>query len=361
VAIAHEIRNDAALYLRNAWYPAAWLGEIGNGPFGRTILDEPIVIFRDMQGTLSAIGGRCPHRFAPLRLGRLIDGKVQCPYHGLMFDRTGRCVVNPHDRIVPKIGVPAYPLAERYGLAWLWFGEAERADSALLPDFPFLEDPEYEFVRGTIHGEGHYELYTDNILDLSHAAYLHTGLNAPAFVIGKRKFEQEGNRVWTRIFHPNDYASEVTSFICDVIGKKQDHWVDIRWDPPAAMTVTGFVADPGQPKTAARDSPSMHIFTPENDHATYYFWAAAWRRRNDPQFTEAVRAGFLHAFENEDKPMILEQSRMMRGADFWSLNPVLLRGDAGAVRARRTLARLISEQQGIRHEGPRGMIGERDL
>ena len=334
-------------YLREAWYPVAWLDEIGHAPFGRTVLDEPVVIFRNEQGTLSAIGGRCPHRFAPLRLGKCVAGGLQCPYHGLVFGTDGRCVGNPHERIIPKARVPAYPLAERYGLAWLWFGAQERADPALVPDFPFLEDDRYEFVRGTIYGEGHYELYSDNILDLSHAAYLHTGLNAPAFLIGQRKFEQEGNRVWTRIFHPNDYPSEVTAFICDVVGKKQDHWVDVRWDPPAAMTVTGFVSDPGQPKAQSIDSPSMHVFTPESDHATYYFWAAAWRRRADSAFTEAVRAGFLHAFENEDKPMIREQSRMMGGADFWALNPILLKGDAGAVRARRTLAKLIKLEQDV--------------
>ena len=58
-----------------------------------------------------------------------------------------------------------------------------------------------------------------------------------------------------------------------------------------------------------------------------------------------MRGGFVHAFENEDKPMILEQSRLMAGEDFWALGPVLLRGDAGGVRARRTLARLIREEQ----------------
>ena len=57
-----------------------------------------------------------------------------------------------------------------------------------------------------------------------------------------------------------------------------------------------------------------------------------------------MRDNFSAAFETEDKPMIMEQSRMMKGAGFWELDPVLLRGDAGAVRARRTLARLIREE-----------------
>jgi phenylpropionate dioxygenase-like ring-hydroxylating dioxygenase large terminal subunit len=331
-------------FLRNAWYPIAWAGEIADQPFGRTVLSEPIVLFRQDTGELSAVGGRCPHRFAPLRLGKVIDNRIECPYHGLMFDGNGRCVVNPHDSFLPKASVRSYPLIERYGLVWLWMGYPERVDKSLIPDFNFIDDPAYEHVSGTVYGEGHYELYSDNILDLSHAAYLHSGLNAPIFTKGERKFEQEGNRVWTRLFMPDTMPSEITAVMCDVVGRKQDHWVDVRWDAPAAMMVAGLTADPGQPKSEASNAPTMHIFTPESEHATYYFWAAAWKRRNDSAFADSVRNGLVRAFENEDKPMIREQSRLMQGADFWSLDPILLKGDSGAVRARRTLERLITAE-----------------
>ncbi len=330
-------------FLRNAWYPFAWEEEIGDGPFGRTILSTPIVVFRDAAGALAAIGGRCPHRFAPLRLGKVIEGRLECAYHGLMFDGAGRCVANPHDDIVPKTGVPVYPLQQRYGLIWLWMGEPERADPGLLPSFPSFEDPDFETIHGTIQGEGHYELYSDNIMDLSHAAYLHSGLAAPIFVIGQRRFEQDGDRVWTKISHPNDHVSDFIGAICDVTGRKQDQWVDVRWEPPAAMLLDADLAEPGQPRRTA--VPSAHIFSPENETSTFYFWMVGWRRRDIPGFAETMRGGFVHAFENEDKPMILEQSRLMAGEDFWALGPVLLRGDAGGVRARRTLARLIREEQ----------------
>ncbi len=343
--MARDNRTAKGNFLENAWYPIAWDADLGSELLGRTIITKPIVLFRDDEGVIHALGGRCPHRFAPLARGKRVEQGIECPYHGLIFGSDGRCAVNPHDDIVPKTGVPVYPVYLRYGLIWIWTGDNDRADASLIPDFPFLEDPTFEYTCGTIYGAGHYELYSDNILDLSHAAYLHTGLNASAFLIGQRKFEQDGNRIWTRIFHPNDYASDVTSIICDVVDKKQDHWVDVRWDPPAAMTVTGLVADPGQPKDVAIQSPSLHIFTPESDEATFYFWAAAWPRRNDPVFADQVRAGFIHAFENEDKPMIKAQYELMGGDTFWDLQPVLLRGDAGGVKARRTLARLIAHER----------------
>jgi phenylpropionate dioxygenase-like ring-hydroxylating dioxygenase large terminal subunit len=51
-----------------------------------------------------------------------------------------------------------------------------------------------------------------------------------------------------------------------------------------------------------------------------------------------------HAFMNEDKPMLEAQQRHMGGADFWSLRPVLLPGDAAAIRVRRELAKLIETE-----------------
>ena len=86
-------------YLRNAWTVAAWATELPAGELlARTLLDEPLVFYRDASGTPRALADRCPHRFAPLSMGRVCDGgaSVQCPYHGLRFDGSGACVHNPH-------------------------------------------------------------------------------------------------------------------------------------------------------------------------------------------------------------------------------------------------------------------------
>ena len=46
------------MLLRNAWYIAAWADEIGAMPLARRICDEPIVLFRDRDG--SGRGARRP-------------------------------------------------------------------------------------------------------------------------------------------------------------------------------------------------------------------------------------------------------------------------------------------------------------
>jgi vanillate O-demethylase monooxygenase subunit len=98
------------------------------------------------------------------------------PYHGLRFDSGGRCVHNPHgDGTIPRAAkVNAYAVAERYGALWVWMGTADTADAALIPDLSEIGKREgWNVIHGTLKVPAHYELLTDNLLDLSHVAYLH--------------------------------------------------------------------------------------------------------------------------------------------------------------------------------------------
>jgi nitrite reductase/ring-hydroxylating ferredoxin subunit len=103
-------------YLRNAWYVAAWSDDIGDDALvARTIMDEPIVLYRKAAGGVAAIEDRCAHRFAPLSMGKIVGGdRIQCPYHGLEFDGSGACVKNPHGTksIPPRARVKSYPIIE---------------------------------------------------------------------------------------------------------------------------------------------------------------------------------------------------------------------------------------------------------
>ena len=340
--------GESTPYLLNCWYAGAWSDELDAGPVGRMLLDRHVALFRDNAGTAHAVGGRCPHRFAPLAQGKVVaDGSLQCPYHGLRFSGDGRCVHNPHDdEHIPDVSLPTWPVCERYGMAWIWFADPGQADPALVPDFSFMDETKWEIIKGVIHGKGNYQLFTDNILDLSHAEYIHSGLSAPAFVIGQRRYHADGTAVWCHIEHPNYYVSDVMAVTFDVVGRKQNFWTDIRWTPPTNMLLVPYLNEPDGPRETARAAPSLHIMTPESKSSTFYFWAVGRETRlNDPEFTEQMRAGFLHAFENEDKPMIARQQVMMEDKDFWDLRPVVLKSDTGAVMARRKLLQLLREER----------------
>jgi chlorophyllide a oxygenase len=40
------------------------------------------VLFRDAEGRASCVLDECAHRACPLSVGRVVDGQIECPYHG---------------------------------------------------------------------------------------------------------------------------------------------------------------------------------------------------------------------------------------------------------------------------------------
>jgi vanillate O-demethylase monooxygenase subunit len=340
--------------LRNTWYLAAWASEVpSDGLLARRLLDLPLVLFRDAQGAPVALHDQCPHRFAPLSMGRLVQegGRIECGYHGLRFDTNGRCSFNPHgDGSIPKAAqVRAFPVVERYSALWVWMGEPQRADEALLPAFPFLDPADWAVGTGYMLVNGHYELETDNILDLSHIEFMHPMFSSEAVRRAQVSSEQDGDTVWCKRFMADD--AQVPDFLRQVFQVPEgpiDRWLHVRWDAPANMALWAGGCAAGGDRAQAVVSQQAHCFTPESDGRTHYFYAIAFPRALGPlaeQLAQQNVVALRGPFEHEDKPVIEAVQQRMRGADLWSLKPVLLPGDAAAVRARRILqARIAAEQ-----------------
>src|ERR1700719_77534 len=126
------------MLLRNAWYIGAWADEIGGQPLARRICNDPIVLFRDGTGRVAALADRCCHRAAPLHLGTVVAEGIQCGYHGLVIDGSGRCVRIPRQRLIRQgARVRGYPVVEKDQFVWVWMGEPAAADPATIVDFPF--------------------------------------------------------------------------------------------------------------------------------------------------------------------------------------------------------------------------------
>ena len=340
-------------YLRNAWYVAAWGSEIAlDKPFARTLLDVPMVLFRDSGGRPHALRDRCPHRFAPLSMGRITDGAVECGYHGLRFDGAGHCVFNPQgDGKIPNgAKVASWPLVERHAAIWIWMGDPERADPDLIPDFYCLDPDQWAIGTGHIEVAGPYDLETDNIMDLSHIEFMHPLFSSDAVRRGQTECTQDGRTVWSKRVMNDD--ANAPDFVCQAFdlppGSVIDRFLEVRWDAPATMLLLAGGGPPGCAREDARISPSAHIFTPETETRTHYFFATAFPRALGPiaeELAQSLREELKGPFELEDKPMIEAVARNMHDEDFWSLRPVLLPGDAAAVRARRILDQMIRHEQ----------------
>jgi vanillate O-demethylase monooxygenase subunit len=131
------------MLLRNAWYIAAWADEIGGDqPLARRICDEPIVLFRDSAGRIATLADRCCHRAAPLQMGTVVQQGIQCGYHGLIIDGSGRCVHIPGQKLIPQDArVRSYPTVEKDQMVWVWMGDPANADRAKIVDYPYHNNP----------------------------------------------------------------------------------------------------------------------------------------------------------------------------------------------------------------------------
>lgn len=336
-------------FLRNTWYVAAWAEELKETLLARIFLNEPVVLFRDTAGKAKALQDRCPHRFAPLSLGRIDGDRIVCGYHGLVFDGSGHCVLNPHkgQQIPARAKVKSYPIVERHALLWIWMGDPALADAAAIPDFSHLEDPTLRQIRGSTRYACHYEIHVDNLMDLSHANFLHGNMHAiDGFDSMQHAVTQEGNTIHSRLSAfdippPAVYAQHLPD-----PSKPVDLWLDTSWQAPSICLVNAGVTPAGQPKSEGMINVGTHIVTPETDTSCHYFYSSSRNfRQDDEEADRKTRAWQQRAFLEEDKPMVEACQRRMGTADLMALQPILLPTDAGAMRVRRTLSRLIQEER----------------
>jgi phenylpropionate dioxygenase-like ring-hydroxylating dioxygenase large terminal subunit len=139
--------TDPSFNWRHCWYPVSFVQDLPkNRPYSFSLYDEPFVLFRNQDGKLACLTDRCPHRAAKLSDGQLIDGKIECLYHGWQFGSDGQCLHIPQLSAEAKIPVNAcvqsFTVVERQAIVWVWLGEPEAADEERIPAVDTLDDPE---------------------------------------------------------------------------------------------------------------------------------------------------------------------------------------------------------------------------
>lgn len=332
-------------WLRNTWYQAGWCDEVRPGsPLVRTILEQPILFYRTSEGSVAALLDRCPHRFAPLSAGRIEGDRVMCGYHGLAFGPAGACVHNPHGPVTSRMRVKAYPVIERHTAIWIWMGDPEKADAARIPDLSFIDEtPEAARIAGFMPTRANYQLLTDNILDLSHADYLHPTTLGGMMTGSKARSREEGDTVVAEWL--SEGCDPPPAFKAMVPQGKADIWTEVVWQAPAVMVLGTAAKSAGVARTPADESYTLHNMVPETATTTHYFFCSTRRfLTNDENFTAYLRQALTQAFQGEDKPMLEKQQARMGTDDLWALEPILLPIDAAAVRVRRKLDRLIAAE-----------------
>lgn len=339
-------------YLLNTWYVAAWASEIRNGDIlSRRLLDIPTVLFRQSNGSVAAILDRCPHRFAPLSDGFLEKGQLICRYHGLGFDGSGACVSNPHGPVLKGLNISAWPTHERHHAIWIWFGDPAKADSTLIPDLSYLSDaPATAFSAGMLTGQGHYELFVDNLMDLSHTDYLHPEtLGGGAVTKVKPKVTEAENHIEVTWRAENTQPSPLLRQLFPDLPSDTDFWQTVQWFAPGVMKLIAATSAAGAGEKDALVNANAHITTPETMTSSHYFYAATRNFRvDDAELNVTIARKREEIFVTEDKPMLARVQERMGEAEFWSLKPHMLAIDAAPVAVRRRMKKLIEKEASLR-------------
>jgi phenylpropionate dioxygenase-like ring-hydroxylating dioxygenase large terminal subunit len=340
-------------FVHNTWYVAMFSADLAAGQLlHRTILNEPIVFFRKEDGSVAAITDRCSHRFAPLSMGKLLPGdRVQCIYHGVEFGSNGKCVKNPHGNgvIANAAHLKSYTAVERYSLIWIWMGD-KAADPATIPDYSCLDNrPALHVTRpGYLKVAANYELVVDNLLDLSHISYVHVGILGNADTANADvNVDQKGDVVSVSRFSKNAETPGILKMMSPAGFERGDQWNTISWYAPSNMILEFGSSKPGEPKEKGTGYFAIHLLTPETERSTHYHYTAArWNVLTGDEQNTAIRDKIYEmrtfAFAEQDVPVIEAQQICMDQAGE-ELKPVLLTIDAGPVRYRRVLDRLLSE------------------
>ncbi len=342
------------MFAKNAWYVACTPEELVTKPLGRTICGESIVFFRDAEGRVAAVEDFCPHRGAPLSLGFVRDGQLVCGYHGLTMGGDGKPISMPCQRVQGFPRIRSFPVVERHGFIWVWPGDEKQADPAKIHHLPWADNADWAYGGGLYRIACDYRLMIDNLMDLTHEAYVH------ASSIGQQEIEEsvpvtkvEGDTVvtsrhlknilpppfWASALRFNDLAHDVPC----------DRWQICRFFPPSHVMIDVGVAHAGQ---GGFDADPRHkvsgivvdFITPETETSHWYFWGMARHfKPQDSALTESIRAGQDKIFA-EDREMLERQQLNLSTHPERQL--LKLNIDAGGVQSRRIIERLVAQESG---------------
>jgi vanillate O-demethylase monooxygenase subunit len=311
------------IYVRKAGYVVAWTDQIAVAePFATAILGEPIVIYRTAD-RLVALEDRCVHRMAPLSLGRCEGDRLRCMYHGLLFDPDGRVVEIPGQDLIPaQARVKSYPTVDRHDWIWIWMGDADAADPALIPPAIGLSDPDWILGHGQMDYAAEARLICDNLCDFSHLSFVHANSfgatetwanNRPTVTPLERgvRFER-----WL----VNEPRMRARGGGTDLV----DSWSSYDFLVPGILLMSSGAYPPGTAQSCGMGPPpaglkgegltfTSQAVTPLTEKTSRYFFSWGPHKDCGDAALRDTLMGIAHMAFTEDRLMIEAQQRVIDG------------------------------------------------
>ncbi len=342
--------TDATAFVRSSWYVAASLDEVSGKLLARTILNEPIVIFRTLNGDIGALEDRCCHRGAPLSLGEAVGDGIRCGYHGMEFGTSGICSFVPGQPNIPsRARVRSYPVAVKGDYVWIWMGDPATADPCSIIDYPVDDKVNWPRIHDMLHLKASYVMVLENLMDLSHLSYLHKnsiGSSSEDSANANMDVSRtpDGMR-FLRIMRDADAPATWQKRY--KIGAKVDRWSDFEYVAPCFIKQYSGGVRAGEYDQGVRDGGhqvrTLHAITPETETSCFYFFNKAdGYAKYEPADLVRTWASTTDVFK-EDAFMLEQQQLRLKGYDTSKL--VNIKSDVARVQMIRALQERIRREQ----------------
>ena len=319
--------------LTHHWHAVARSGDLAGGPLSRRLLERDLVVYRGPDGDVVAAPDRCPHREAPLTLGCMKEGVLQCAYHGWEFGSGGALVKVPS--ALPGVPVPPtgnlkpYHAVERYGLVWVCL-DTPQAD---IPCISHDDRPEFRRINNPVeHWNASPTRLTDNFMDYTHFPYVHTGTFGTNLdpTVPRYEIEQLDDG-WTGYQYDVDVDNPDSARAISGQTAKQLH----------RHMSTGFTLPFSVRSTIHYETGLEHILlllAAPVDDVHCYFTFVVWRNDDFSVSAEEVIA-FDRAIGAEDKRML---ERVPGVLPLSQTGVVSVQADKGSVEWRRRFAAMLN-------------------
>jgi phenylpropionate dioxygenase-like ring-hydroxylating dioxygenase large terminal subunit len=326
------------MFLLEFWYVAALADDLRAKPLARIICGVPVVLYRTETGKPVALHDLCSHRRAPLSLGRTSGDNIECAYHGLVFNPSGKCILIPSQDMIPsRANIRSFPVQDRHGLLWIWMGDAASADPEKIPILPWRNSPDWN--ADTVyyyHVNASHLLMTDNLLDLGHVAFIHAdtiGFDASKLKRDPLVTEVQDDKVLNTRIIPSVEPSPAVRRWGNFKGLIKRTSIS-TWSPPCFTSILFRNED----ESTVLEMRIDHLITPETD-MTHHYWVSVSRnfRIEDAELTEQMRIDNDKVHE-QDLAIVEAQQRMISLSPYYRDMPI--KQDHGLMAAHRIMERL---------------------
>jgi len=159
----------------NQWYIILESKELKlNRPLRVKRFNENLVLWRNINREVSCIADECCHRGASLSCGKVINGKLECPFHGFVYDSSGNVTTIPangkNSPVPETMRVKSYNTRENNGFIWMWWGDEDKIAGE---PFFFEDLGGFSYSSFKDHWHVHYSRAIENQLDVVHLPFVH--------------------------------------------------------------------------------------------------------------------------------------------------------------------------------------------